>query len=122
MSRMVLGGYTMPDNPSSVSDLMTPKRHTAVVKTYSSIAFFSWGASMLGKQITLRWLGMTTDQYEYHQAQLENDTYMTFDPKDGSLQTYTVEMVDLRGEMHMETDGDYRVNVEMDLVFLSEGA
>ena len=47
MSQMVLGSYTFEKNPTSVSDLMTEQRHTAAVQTYSSIAFFSWGASMV---------------------------------------------------------------------------
>jgi len=122
MAKMVIGSYTMEDNPSEVSDLMTPVRHTAAVKTYTSIAFFSWGSSMKGKEITLRWLGMTTEQYDIHEAQLVNDVSLAFNPQDGSSQTFTVEMRRLSGGMHMTTDGTHRVNVEMDLLFISEGA
>ena len=122
MAKMILGTYTFDDNPSEVSDLITPVRHTANIKTYSSIAFFSWGTSMLGKEITLKWLGMTTEQYEIHESQLVDDTYLTFNPQDGNGLTFTVEMTGLRGGFHMYSDGEYRINVEMDLLFISEGA
>ena len=77
---------------------------------------------MIGKEITLRWLGMTTDQYEVHEAQLVNDVPISFDPQDGSSQSFTVEVRRLSGKMVLTTNGEHRVDVEMDLLFLSEGA
>jgi hypothetical protein len=120
MAKMVLGSYTFEDNPTAVSDLMTPERKSAAVETYSSLAFFSWGASIVGKELELRWTQTSTAQYESMQALLEADAAVVLNPQDGEGKTYNVEVTALHGEYWLYLSGDYRQNVTLSLLVLSE--
>ncbi len=120
MSRMVLGSYTFEDNPTAVGDLMTPERKSAAVETYSSLAFFSWGASIVGKELELTWTQTSTDQYSELQTLLEADAPVVLNPQDGEGKTYNVEVTALHGEYWLYLSGTYRQNVTLSLLVLSE--
>jgi hypothetical protein len=121
MPNMALGTYTFTSNPSEMS-VITPMRHTASVKTYSSVAFFSWGTDIVGVTLSLHFNFMTVAQYDSLLALLEADAQLVFDPQDGSGSTYNVEMVNLQGDYFIYLGTGYRQNVVLDLLVLSEVA
>lgn len=120
MAKMVLGSYTFEDNPTAVGDLMTPERKSAFVETYSAGAFFSWGSSIGGKPVELTWTQTSVDQYGELQTLLVADAAVVFNPQDGEGKTYNVEVTALHGEYWLYLSGDYRQNVTLSLLVLSE--
>lgn len=120
MAKMVLGSYTFEDQPTAVSDLNTPERKTAFVETYSAGAFFSWGATIVGKELELSWTQTSTAQYAAMQALYVADAAVVWNPQDGSGTTYNVEITGLHGEYWLFLDGNYRQNVTLSLLVLSE--
>ena len=77
---MKLGGYTFDWNPDTFT-LPQPEKSTGKVKTYSSVAFFSWGLSLLGKEISLEWDWMGVDQYERLRSLFEANAPVVWDPE-----------------------------------------
>jgi hypothetical protein len=75
-----LGGYTFDWNPETFT-LPQAEKSTGKVKTYSSIAFFSWGLSLAGKEISIEWDWMSVDQYERLRALFEANTAVVWDPQ-----------------------------------------
>jgi len=75
-----LGEYTFDWNPDSFT-LPQAERSTGRVKTYSSIAFFSWGLSLLGKEISIEWDWMGVDQYERLRVLFEANSPVVWDPQ-----------------------------------------
>lgn len=59
---MKLGTYTFQWAPDKWS-IPDQKRDVAHVQTYTSVAFFSWGAIVVGRQISLEWDWMPANQY-----------------------------------------------------------
>lgn len=121
MTNMTLGSYTFATNPSGM-DVITPIRYAAKVKTYTSVAFFSWGTDIVGQVLRLMFNGISTDQYDQFLTLLEADAALVFDPQDGESKTYNVEMLNLNGEYFIFLDSGYRRNVTLDLLILSEVA
>lgn len=122
MIRMSLGAYVFPDNPSQVSALMTPIKHAAAVKTYTSVAYFSWGSSVVGKVIDLYWGYMTIAQYDQLATLLTADAALVFDPKDGKNKTFNVELMDLTGTYFIKLGEGHRHDVTLRLLILAEVA
>ena len=122
MANMKLGAYTFVHNPSEISELLTPELSSSTVKTYTSIAHFSWGSRLVGKPVVLRWEYMTTGQYTSLQGLLVADNNVAFDPTDGSNKTYLVKITSLRGTMHVMPATGHRKDVELAVVLLDEGA
>lgn len=77
---MKLGGYTFDWTPD-VFTLPQAEKSTGKVKTYSSVAFFSWGVSLLGKEISLEWDWMEVDQYERLRSLFEANAPVVWDPE-----------------------------------------
>jgi len=75
-----LGAYTFDWNPD-VFTLPQAEKSLGKVKTYSSIAFFSWGLSLLGKEISIEWDWMGVDQYERLRSLFEANTSVVWDPE-----------------------------------------
>lgn len=125
MANMSLGGSVFASNPSKLSTVIGGRRITSSVETYSSVAFFSWGTSIVGREIVLEWELMPTVQYSAHLAQLAADAPLVWDPQDGSGKTYTVEILDLTGTyfvMLADSENNHRQNVRMPLLILGEVA
>ena len=123
MSNMVLGGYTFADHPSDIDGMMVKQKSCAEVQTYSSVAFFSWGVSLVGKIIEMSWDYMTCDQYDSLKTLFEADAAVVFDPQDGSTKTYNVQIKDLTGKYNLmltHDDSDYRKNVKLQILIMSE--
>ncbi len=77
---MKLGAYTFDWNPD-VFTLPQPEKSLGKVKTYSSIAFFSWGLSLAGKEISIEWDWMGVDQYERLRTLFEGNAPEVWDPE-----------------------------------------
>jgi hypothetical protein len=122
MSNMVLGTHTFIKQPKTMT-MIQKDREVATVKTYSSVALFSWGASIVGKTIEVGWPIMTTSEYASFQTIYEADAQVVFDPQDGSSKTYNVELLSLISEyfIHLNNaSGHYRRNVKLTLLIMSE--
>lgn len=77
---MKLGAYTFDWNPDVFTLPQAEKSH-GKVKTYSSIAFFSWGLSLAGKEISMEWDWMSVDQYERLRTLFEANAAVVWDPE-----------------------------------------
>jgi len=119
--RMSLGNYTFSRNPNKVSNLLTPVRTTADVQTYGGVAFFSWGAMLTGKKITLDWTLCETAQYDAMETIYLADTPVFWTPQDGGGKKYSVEVLDYDGQLFMFLGKWWRQNVSMKLLILDEG-
>jgi len=123
MANMILGAYTFDLNPAKVSGLIQSEKASAVKRTYTDIAYFSWPSTIKGRQILLAWDFISTAQFtSIHTLYASGDT-LVFDPQDGSSKTYNVEILNFEAEyfLHMEdTAGNYRRNVKLELLILSE--
>ena len=121
MANMVLDGYTLAKEPGEMT-MLEKDKFQANLLTYTSVAYFSWGTSIVGKIITLRWGGMTTIQFDTLQTKYEADAQVVWDPQNGNIQTYNVEMSRLTGAYHLSLldSAAHRINVELDLLIISE--
>lgn len=124
MDAQILGTVTFTKNPGYMT-IIRPDRFCSYVLTYSSVGFFSWGASIIGKVVELKWNVMPIAQYENIQNLWEADAEVVFDPKDGESLTYDVEILDFSGEYSIgvpATGGSgplFRKNVTLKLLILS---
>jgi hypothetical protein len=121
MAKMSLGGYTMTQNPSDM-EVITPQRYASDVKTYSSVAFFSWGTTIVGHKVQLHFNYLPVAQYSQFMTLLEADATVVWDPQDGGSTTYNVEITSLRGEYDILLDTGDRKNATLELLILSEVA
>ena len=76
---MTLGGQTITKLPSKMT-LILADRMSAVKKTYSSVAFFSWGNTLLGKILTLEWPLLELAEWNVLDALFQADASVVFDP------------------------------------------
>lgn len=120
---MTLGTLTFTRNPSDMT-VLTPERASATVKTYTSVAFFSWGVSIVGKEIELVWSYMPIAMYNDLAEIFAAAAGVVFDPDDDNSTTYNVEVTGLDGKYlltHSVTDGaGNRKDVRLRLLILSE--
>jgi hypothetical protein len=122
MSNMILGTYTFLHNPGQMSPIKS-ERSTAKVDTYSSVGFFSWGVSIVGKEIMLEWNILEIEQVDSLNALYIADAPVVWDPQDGYGKTYNVEIRSLDWDYQIllgSGSGIYRKNVKMILLILSE--
>lgn len=118
---MILDSYTFPKVPGEMT-MIESKKYTASMLTYTSVAYFSWGSTIEGKLLKLKWGGMSTTQFDALQAKYVLDTTMVFDPEQGDAKTYNVEVMNLTGSYHLSLldSASHRIDVEMDLLIMSE--
>ncbi|NPU85556.1 MAG: hypothetical protein HPY65_13850 [Syntrophaceae bacterium] len=124
MPNATLGSLTFASNPDTMT-LIKKDRDVAWVKTYSSVAIFSWGSSYAGKKLDLAWSYMDTGEFADLEDIQEADAQVVFDPQDGSGRTFNVEILALDGEYHLylkDDTGQYRKNVKLTLLIMSEAA
>jgi hypothetical protein len=119
---MVLGTLTFEENPSEI-DLLIPDRISSEVGTLESVAFFSWGVTLIGKKISLKWSTLPSEQFDDIQALIAADAAVVFDPEDGLENTYNVEIKKCTGKYFKSLDVSATVrrkDVELVLLILSE--
>lgn len=125
---MSLGSYTFAVNPADLTGMFTKERDSAHVKTYASVAFFSWGVSIIGKVITLEWEYMPRTMFDSLQGLVEADDTLIFNPDLESSKTYNVEIVSLNGKYYqtqgntIDTEVAYRKDVKLELLIMSEAS
>jgi len=118
--KMILGGYTFPHNPHRMSDLLKAELPNSLLITYSSYAYFSWPATIVGKTITLNWDLMTVEQYDALYTKYIADAIIVFNPRQDSLQ-FNVIIKSLTGLyfLNMADSSAYRKDVSMELIITS---
>jgi hypothetical protein len=120
MSNIELGGYTFLYNPARMTAIK-PERSTGKVETYSSVAFFSWGSSIVGKEILMEWDVVEKSLVDELDTFYAADETIVLDPQDGSGKTYNVEIEELSWDYHVyKAAPTYRRNVKMTILILSE--
>ena len=75
---MKLGDYTFDFLPDSIG-IPKSEKICAVVKTYTSLAYFSWGVEILGKLVSLSWEWVYADQFNRLQLLYEDDEQKEWD-------------------------------------------
>jgi len=118
--------YTFSLLPGSMTVIREDKSCTAV-QTYEGVAYFSWGTSIVGKELSLSWNAMPAAMWAQIETFFTAAAPLAFDPTlDGtpSAKTYTVELTRLDGEYFLggysTGAGSWRQNVTMTLLILSE--
>jgi hypothetical protein len=122
MARMSLGAYTLLQNPIEAG-VIEKDKSCASVLTYTSVGYFSWGTSIIGKQVILGWNYMRSDQYASLQTLYEADVPVVFNPQDGRSRTYNVEITNLSGnyfEKLTTPSSVFRKDARLTLLILSQ--
>jgi hypothetical protein len=122
MSNMSLGAYTFDQHPSDIDEMMKAVKRSASVETYESVAYFSWGTTLVGKTITMTWDWMSCDQYDALDTLYQADASVVFNPQDGSAATWNVEIVSLSGKYNFgltHDDTDYRREVKLQILIIN---
>ena len=97
MAAVVIGTRTLTRDPQRMTMLRADKS-CAHRQTYTSVAFFTWGTSIIGKEILLEWPAMDAAEFEALDLIFVADVPFTFTPSDGSTHTYSVNMTSFSGE------------------------
>lgn len=123
MSKMVLSStlatVTFLLNPSTMT--MPEKDVDVAVKpTYSSVAYFSWASTYVGKIIDLGWGYMPSAQFESISELYRAGGEVVFDPQDGKSLTFDAFILDFKGEYHilLGSTNTWRKNVKLQLLLL----
>jgi len=118
------GSYGFERNPTDM-DTLNKTRYVSAVKTYSSVEVFSWGTTLVGKQILLHWDYMPPAMFDKIQYYVENDEEFIWDPTGESgtsgVGTYDVQILGFEGEYFKRipsTSGENRKNVNL-LLFIT---
>lgn len=122
MANISIGGITLSHNPSEMT-IVRPQKSSAEVQTYSSVAFFSWGASIIGMAVELSFSYMDSVEFDDLDDLYKADTPVVFDPQDGSSKAYNVEIKFLDGKYFRTLEiaaGNLRKDVRIILLILSE--
>jgi hypothetical protein len=122
MANISIGTVTLDHNPTKMT-IVREQKSCAAVDTYSSVAFFSWGTSIIGKEIDLEFSYVDSAIFDDLDDLYKADAPVVFNPQDGSNKTFNVEIMNLDGDYHRTLDvtsGHLRKNVKMTLLILSE--
>lgn len=114
---MILGDYTFETNPEDSFEIIKSEKSSAKLDTYTGVAFFSWGMILAGTVILLKWNAMSTAMFDELDNIYQADASTTFVPSNDSQgDSYDVEIMSLKGKYHMELEGTYRKDVELELL------
>jgi hypothetical protein len=121
MPNQSLGIYEFPWNPDKYT-VPKPEKFWGRVQTYSSVAFFSFGVTIVGKEIVLEWNWMSADQFAALDSIYRSDASVIWDPQDGDGLLYRAEILGFDGEYFevVGTDFIYRKNVKLTLMITEE--
>lgn len=75
---MKLGNYTFVWEPDAYT-IPSAKKFSAHVPTHSGVAYFSWGVSIVGKEIELEWDWMSAEQFLEIKSLYEEDLQKIWD-------------------------------------------
>ena len=120
---MVLSTTTFAKDPGKMTMIRGDKICNYVL-TYSGVAFFSWGATVVGKVIDLEWNAMPSTQFDSLDTVMNADATCIFNPGiTGSTQTYEVNILGLDGEYFIDPESSvdrWRLNCKLSLLIMSE--
>lgn len=122
MSNIIIGSVTLRYNPEEMTVIRSDKYCVSKL-TYSSVAFFSWGLSIVGKEILLRWSYMESDEFEDLDVLYKADNTIVFNPMDDLGKTYNVAIKGLDSKYFFRlgvSPGQWRKDVNIVLLILSE--
>jgi hypothetical protein len=114
-----IGGYTLINNPNEM-DIVRPDKYSSSVQTFTSMVFYDWGVSIVGKQISLSWTYMLASEFDALDAIFQGPGPLIFNPTLDAGKTYNVQMTALDGTLSHTIAGGYRTNVKMVLLIMSE--
>lgn len=121
MANVIIGTVTCKNNPREMT-LIRPDKPSAVKQTYSGVAYFSWPATIVGKELELTWDHMAGDDFAAIDAIFVADEPFTFNPNDGKGKQFTVNMLSLDGKYLIGLDdsaNSTREEVRMTLLVMS---
>lgn len=122
MENVVIGSHTCTLDPMRMT-MVREDKACAHVQTYDSVAYFSWGTTLVGKEILLEWPVMDAAEFAALDAIFQADASFTFNPNDGvTTDTFTVEMTSFTGDYWRgrgTTTHETRKNVKMTLLILA---
>ena len=122
MSKVVIGSHTCTRDPQRMTMVRAEKPNASKL-TYTSVAYFSWSPTIIGKEILLEWPAMDAAEFASLDAIFQADAPITFTPNDGvTTSSYTVEMTSFTGEYWRGRGTTVlvtRKNVKMTLLILA---
>lgn len=122
MAKMIIGTYTLPQNPSEMDPMIRPQKSCSYKETYAGVAYFSWGTMTKGLVTTLTWPFMRFATFASLDAIFRADAPVTLNPQDGTGRTYTVEIMDFRGRYSVglgEVANYKREDISMKILILA---
>lgn len=121
MAKVVIGTRTLTRDPQRMTMLRADKS-CAHKQTYTSVAFFSWGTSIIGKEVLLEWPVMDADEFAALDTIFIADAAFNFTPSDGGGHVYSVNMTSFGGEYFLgrtTAAPTTRKNINMTLLIMS---
>lgn len=120
---MSISTTTFALDPSDM-DVIKADKICSHVLTYSAVQYFSFGATITGKEISLRWNAMPSTMFDALQILIEIDTTMIWSPNiPGTTKTYEINLLGLDGEYFISQESSaafYRTNCRLDMLIMSE--
>lgn len=120
---MVLSTTTFALDPYDMTIIKSEKICNHIL-TYDGVAFYSWGKSIVGKVIDLRWNAMPSTMFDALDTLIADDATCIFNPNiPGSTVTYEVNILGLDGEYFISQESSaqfYRRNCNLRLLIMSE--
>lgn len=112
-----LGGYTFYWNPDEMT-MPYSEKVVAEVESHGGTQLFEWTASIIGKEVVLKWEFMPIGMWNaLRRRYLETSTQYVWDPEIVGGTTYNVVIKSLTGGYlkNVHEDNENRINVEMRL-------
>lgn len=119
-----LGGYTFYWDPDEMTMPYSDKT-VAEVQTFEGTQIFEWAATIVGKEVVLKWDFMPIGMWNaLRQRYLATGTQYTWDPEIVGGTTYSVVLKSLQGTYfkHLKEDSEWRKDVALVLSIRSKVA
>ena len=118
--KMILDGYTFAKNPNRTQGMFEEDKPTSYVVTYSSVDFFAWNATIVGKKVTLLWDYMPTAQYDTLHTKWLTGSQVEIDPVQDTAFKFYVHILNLQGTYFLDIEGAYRKDASLELLIMGE--
>lgn len=122
MANISIDALTLANNPTTMT-MIRADNLSAEKLTLSSVGYFNFGSTLVGKKIRLVWPFMQTSEFTSLDTKYVADNLVVFDPQDGTARAFNVRILNFDGEyFHDLTDvaGAHRRNVRMTLLIISQ--
>ena len=94
---MQLSTCLFTNDPGKMT-VIEPDLTISYVRTYTNVAIFSWGSTIVGKELELGWNAMPVVQYEVIRGYKDAATTITFYPTNtASTSNYRVRILNFTG-------------------------